>query len=124
MILTYRYEFGTPLALNLGDRLAGDVQIDCLEFVNALPIEWRLVDAKGSELTPWTPGYREGQSDALRGLHDLQRPVIIGGDCRTHGVRAVDAVLETRGIGVCNLLVWPREGTYRDRSITVVEQCG
>jgi hypothetical protein len=113
MILTYRCEFGVPLRLNLNEALAGNIEIECIEFINALPIDWRFVTSDGQALTEWKPGRREGMGEHLRGLHDLQRPRNSGGTC---GLEALDAILETRGIGKATLFVWPREGTYREKA--------
>ena len=70
-----------------------------------------------------TPDYRENINDYQRGLHDLQRPLMINGECRTRGYPAIDAVIETRGIGASTLLIWPRIGTYRETQLTTVS-CG
>lgn len=120
MILTYVCEFGIPLPLAL--KLAGNVELECIEFVGALPIEWRLVSETGDPLTNWCPGRRLHVGDGLRGFHDLQRPMHGG----TRGLPARGATLETRGIGISRLLVWPREGTYRELALTVMgnAECG
>jgi hypothetical protein len=43
MILTYKCVFGVPLPLKLTELFGEKVELEGLEFVNALPIEWRLV---------------------------------------------------------------------------------
>jgi hypothetical protein len=49
---------------------------------------------------------RAGVHDALRGFHDLQRPVAGG----TAGMAAYKTTLETRGIGDTLVLMWMRDG--------------
>jgi len=113
VILTYKCDLGTPVCLNLADKLAGNIEVDCIEFINAIPLEWRFVTSDDQALTEWKPGRREGMSAALRGFHDLQRPMRNGGTC---GMKALDAILQTRGAGLSTLFVWPREGTYRAKT--------
>lgn len=43
MILTYKCFFGVPLPLKLTELFGEKVELEGLEFVNALLIEWRLV---------------------------------------------------------------------------------
>jgi hypothetical protein len=100
MIITYKCAFGQPLALYLADSFGASVEIQALEFVNALPLEWRLV-AEDEPLTPWKPGMPERKKFAF---HDLQRSNGSG----TSGTPGRDAVLETRGIGDGTVLVWLR----------------
>jgi hypothetical protein len=78
--------------------------IQALEFVNALPLEWRLV-RKDEPLTPWKPGLPERKKFAF---HDLQR---FNGSGRS-GMPGRNAVLETRGIGDGTVLVGRRDRTY------------
>ncbi len=116
MILTYKCEFGRPLPLKLAEKLTGNIEVECVEFTGALPVEWRFVTSDGKSLSDWKLGYREGVADGLRGFHDLQRPFRENSEVRTRGMSGADAILETRGIGSANFLVWPREGTFREKS--------
>ena len=119
MILSYDCEFGQPLVLNVLAHVRGNVEAECIEFLSALPSEWRLTTSAGQPLTDWQTGYREGQNDYLRGFHDLQRSHRGG----TRGLPVTDAILETRGIGATIVLLWPREGTFRALSENVSITC-
>lgn len=107
MIVTYNCYFGSPLPLNLAGRFGERVEIEALEFVNNIPIEWRLDESD------WRPGLLSGVAESLRGFHDLQFPVHGG----TRGYPAGNATLHTRGIGDALVLVWLRDGTYSERTI-------
>jgi hypothetical protein len=101
MILTYKCSFGQPLNLQLAERFGDAVEIQALEFVNALPIEWRLTTLDGS-LTQWQPAIRARMPLPF---HDLQ----VYRDGETHGTRGKGVLLESRGIGKATVLVWLRE---------------
>lgn len=107
MILSYCCCFGQPLDISLAVRLGGRVEIDALEFVNALPVDWRLTDTTGAPLTEWLPGNSRRRKSSV---HDLQ----FYRDGKTRGISAAGLVLETRGIGEARVLVWPRIGTFSD----------
>lgn len=108
MILSYNCVFGVVLPMNLTERFGDGVELQALEFVNALPIEWRLV-SEGTPTTEWQSPMPERKTFPF---HDLQVPHSGG----TRGTSAAGISLETRGIGGCIVLVWLREGTYRERS--------
>lgn len=112
MILKYHCVFGGPMRLDLEERFGARVEIEALEFVDALPIEWRLVSDALADFA-WRPGMPERKTFAF---HDLQVPSGNG----TRGTKGCGLWLETRGIGSCLVLVWPREGTYSERSSALV----
>jgi hypothetical protein len=85
-----------PLDLQLSERFGAAVEIRALEFVNALPIEWRLTTLDGP-LTQWRPAIRTRKPLPF---HDLQ----VDRDGETHGTRGKDVLLETRGIGEATLV--------------------
>lgn len=55
MILTFRCTFGTLPYLRLVEDFGSGLKIEALEFVNGLPIEWRLT-APDTVFMPWTRG--------------------------------------------------------------------
>jgi hypothetical protein len=112
VILKYHCVFGSPMRLDLEERFGARVEIEALEFVDALPIEWRLVSDALADFA-WRPGMPERKTFAF---HDLQVPSGNG----TRGTKGCGLWLETRGIGSCLVLVWPREGTYSERSSALV----
>jgi hypothetical protein len=103
MILTYRVVFGIPFRLELAEKWGPRVELEAIEFLNGVPIDWRIGD------DPIRSGLRTHCDPMLRGFHDLQRPIRTGG---TRGLPAASLELETRGIGDATLLVWLREGTF------------
>jgi hypothetical protein len=105
VILTYQCEFGQPLPLGLAERFGQQIELEALEFISAMPIEWRLIGSDGLPVTSWKPGMPERRSLAF---HDLQVPRHDG----TSGTPAAHVSMETRGIGSAVLLVWPRIGTF------------
>ena len=113
MILTYKCSFGQLLDLQLAERFGVAVEIQALEFVNALPIEWRLTTPLGP-VTSWQPAMRLRKTLAF---HDLQ----IYRDGGTHGTGGKDVSLETRGIGEATVLVWLRERTYSTEKLIKLE---
>jgi hypothetical protein len=113
MILTYKCTFGQPLDLQLAERFGVAVEIQALEFVNALPMEWRLITPHAA-VTSWQPAMRTRKTLAF---HDLQ----IYRDGGTHGTSGKDVSLETRGIGEATLLVWLRERTYSAERLVKLE---
>ncbi len=112
MILKYSCVSGRTLALDLAERFGAGVDIEALQFVDALPMERRLV-FKASPAAPWKSAMPERKTFAF---HDLQVPCGNG----TRGTKASGVSLETRGIGGCVVLVWLREGTYRERQSSLV----
>lgn len=104
MIHTFKCIFGVPCELRLDDRFGARVEIEALEFMGNAPVDWRI------EPEGWRKGLHDGHP-ALRGFHDMQRPALGG----TVGTPVANAVLETRGIGDCIVMVWLREGTYSER---------
>jgi hypothetical protein len=113
MILTYKCRFGQLLDLQLAERFGAAVEIKALEFVNALPIEWRLITPQDA-VTPWRPAMRERKTLPF---HDLQ----VYRDGGTHGTGGKDVSLETRGIGEATVLVWLRERTYSAEKLIKLE---
>lgn len=116
VILKYHCVFGTPMAFDPTARFGAGVEIEALEFVDALPIEWRLVSGTLFDFA-WRPGMPVRKTFAF---HDLQ----VSSGNGTRGTRGSGLWLETRGIGGCLVLVWPREGTYSERSSAVVRLQG
>jgi hypothetical protein len=114
MILRYECNFGRELSLSLDVRFGPRIEIESFEFVDQLPISWRLITVSASgdrvEVTPWKSGKRDRMHPALLGFHDLQIPIPGG----TRGTAGTGLCLETRGIGKSLLLVWPRLGTFRE----------
>jgi len=106
MVLFFQCSFGVNLSLLLSDRFGQRVEIDALEFINAIPIGWRLV----SDTEP-TAGWQESILERkCFAFHDLQRPNRAGG---TRGIPGASVWLETRGIGDGTLAVWLRDGTFQ-----------
>ena len=70
MVLFFRCTFGVKLPLLLSDRFGQRVEIEALEFINAIPIEWRLV-SDTEPTTGWQESILERKCFAF---HDLQRP--------------------------------------------------
>lgn len=87
------------------EKFAPGSEIEALEFLNACPIEWRLVFADGRS-TPWRPGDRAGSSPVMRTFWDLQE--MRGGV--TCGIAVDGCTLETRGFGAATVFFWPRDG--------------
>ncbi len=68
MVLFFRCSFGVKHPLLLRDRLGQRVEIDALEFINAIPIGWRLV----SDTEP-TAGWQESILERkCFAFHDFQ----------------------------------------------------
>lgn len=107
MTLKFHCFFGVPLQLALADRFGHKVEIEALEFIGAVPIEWRIDEGR------WRDGLVFNSNHPLAAFHDLQVPVAGG----TMGTPCGHAVLYTRGIGDALLMVWLREGTYSERKI-------
>lgn len=106
MVLLFRCTFGVKLPLLLSERFSQHVEIEALEFINAIPIEWRLV-FDTEPMTGWQESILERKCFAF---HDLQRPNRTGG---TRGTSGAGVWLETRGIGDGTLVVWLRDGTFQ-----------
>ncbi len=70
MVLFFRCTFGVKLPMQLSDRFGQRVEIEALEFMNAIPIEWRLV-SDTEPMTGWQESILERKCFAF---HDLQRP--------------------------------------------------
>jgi hypothetical protein len=87
MVLFFPCLFGVKIPLLLGERFGQRIEIEALEFINAIPIEWKSL-----------------------AFHDLQRPNRSGG---TRGTPGADVWLETRGIGDGTLAIWLRDGTFQ-----------
>lgn len=104
MTVSFQIVFGVTHPLALAERFGARVEIEALEFIGAAPCSWRI----GEE--PWRDGLHEGHP-ALRGFHDLQRPVAGG----TKGLLVADTRLETSGIGDALVMLWLRDGTYTER---------
>ncbi len=100
------------MPFDLTERFGAGVEIEALEFVDALPIEWRLVSDTLRDFA-WRPGMPVRKTFAF---HDLQ----VSSGNGTRGTKGSGLWLETRGIGGCLILVWPREGTYSARSTPLV----
>ena len=111
MILSYKCTFGVPMPFDLTGRFGDGVELEGFEFVNAVPIEWRLTT--GNSASEWQEPFPDRKTFPF---HDLQIPRRGG----TGGTRAAGLSLETRGIGECTVLVWLREGTYRKKPETFV----
>ena len=86
------------LPLLLSDRFGQCVEIDALEFINAIPIGWRLV-SDTEPMAGWQESILERKCLAF---HDLQRSNRAGGTC---GIPGAGVWLETRGIGDGTLAV-------------------
>ena len=99
MIVTFQCTFGVPLDLALGNRFGPRVEAEALEFLGAVPIDWRLTSID------WRSGLHPGRMPAF---HDLQMPISGG----TKGTSVAEAYLDTRGIGEATVLIWLREGTF------------
>ena len=112
MILIYKCTFGVPMPFDLTQRFGEMVELQALEFVNAVPIEWRLKTETGA--LEWQGPFPERKSSPFQDLQIRRRS---GG---TGGMPAAGLSLETRGIGQCTVLVWLREGTYREKAGTFV----
>jgi hypothetical protein len=95
------------------ERFGAAVDIQALEFVNALPIEWRLITPQDA-VTPWRPAMRERKTLPF---HDLQ----VYREGGTHGTGGKDVSLETRGIGEATVFVWLRERTYSAEKLIKLE---
>ena len=110
MIVSLKCVFGQMLHLRLAERFGKAVEIEALEFVNAAPIEWRLISGNGAgiAMTQWFAGVPKRKTLAF---HDLQF-ARFGGTC---GLPGADVVLETRGIGDATVMLWPRIGTYSEQ---------
>ena len=105
MILRFNCVFGQILPLNLAERFGAAVELQALEFVNAIPIEWRLVSAQGTAITEWSQGIRYRRALAFHDLH-------VSTGWGTRGTSGAGLSIETRGIGDATLLVWLRDRTY------------
>jgi hypothetical protein len=68
VILSYNCVFVVVLPMNLTERFGDGVELQALEFVNALPIEWRLV-SEGTPTTDWQSPMPERKTFPF---HDLQ----------------------------------------------------
>lgn len=75
MVLYFRCSFGVKLPLLLSDRFGQRVEIDALEFINAVPIGWRLV----SDTEPIAGCQESILERKCFAFHDLQRPNRAGG---------------------------------------------
>ncbi len=106
MVLFFPCTFGVKLALLLGESFGQRVEIQALEFINAIPIEWRLV-TEVEPITEWRQSIPERKCFAF---HDLQRPNRSGG---TRGTPGACVWLETRGIGNGTLAIWLRDGRFK-----------
>jgi hypothetical protein len=106
MVLFFPCLFGVKIPLLLGERFGQRIEIEALEFINAIPIEWRL-GTPTDPITGWQESVLERKSLAF---HDLQRPNRSGG---TRGTPGADVWLETRGIGDGTLAIWLRDGTFQ-----------
>jgi hypothetical protein len=108
MVSRIECNFGVLSSLGLDSTYEPGCEISALEFVNAAPIEWRLVPEVGVP-SDWRSGLRTGVHDQLRAFHDLQVPKIGG----TRGASAHGVSLETRGFGSAIVFLWLRDGTCR-----------
>jgi hypothetical protein len=106
MVIFFPCTFGVKLPLLLGERFGQHVEIQALEFINAIPIEWRLCTPTDS-ITGWQESIPERKRFAF---HDLQRPNRSRG---TRGTPGAGVWLETRGIGDGTLAIWLRDETGR-----------
>jgi hypothetical protein len=106
VVLFFPCTFGVKLPLLLGERFGQRVEVEGLEFINAIPIEWRLV-SNTDPVTGWQESIPERKCFAF---HDLQRPNRSGG---TRGTPGAGVWLEMRGIGDGTLVVWLRDGTFQ-----------
>jgi hypothetical protein len=75
MVLFFPCLFGVKIPLLLGERFGQRIEIEALEFINAIPIEWRL-GTPTDPITGWQESILERKSLAF---HDLQRPNRSGG---------------------------------------------
>jgi hypothetical protein len=116
VILKYHCVFGTPVPSELTTRFGAGVEIEALEFVDALPMAWRLVSDTLRDFA-WRPGMPVRKTFAF---HDVS----VSSGNGTRGTMGSGLWLETRGIGGCLVLVWPREGTYSERSSALVKLQG
>lgn len=104
MIHVFDCVFGLPVNFDMAQRFGERVEIEAIEFIGGLPLEWKIGNL------PWRPGKKSGQP-YLETFHDLQFPVPGG----TKGTPVGSAQLFTRGIGDAKVMVWLREGTYSER---------
>lgn len=107
MVRFYPCTIGQTLNPELGRQYGPRVEIEAIEFINALPIEWRLVTAT-TVITQWRASIRHRNGYAF---HDLQLPNPSGG---TMGTPGDGIMIETRGIGDCTVAIWLRDGTYQE----------
>lgn len=123
MILTLKGICGDPLSLDLTGTLGPSVELQCFQFV-VPPVEFRLV-RNGLALQDWQVGNTDmydlqhgpritaWERDDHRFINDLNHRT----DVVTCGVLSKDLAVETRGLAFpFQLMLWPREGTFRERA--------
>lgn len=123
MILTIKGTCSNPLSLDCSETLGPSTELESFHFVIP-PMEFRLT-RRGLRLQAWQPGNTEtydlqhgpGVPRWCRDDHWFINDLDHRHDVATCGVLSKDLVMETRGLGFeFLLLVWPREGTFRQRS--------
>jgi len=120
MILKFTGRFGSPVNLELTEKLGKRAELQCFQFVEPPP-KFRLV-RHATFLQEW----QEGNTD----LYDLQHgpavkewsrhnhwfvnDLVHRDDVLTCGILSQDVIMETRSLaGNYLLLVWPRMSTCR-----------